>query len=165
MTSIGKISNMKPKKSVNIIFISHQSIFLCIAIGAFLIANTSFLIGEQLRFYQSVGLSFIWALVVAFLSESTLVLIAAFGMATKMWFRRMLSYDVVLFILAFNYYHPHTHVLITYFGKLSPNLGASDPLLFDEQQILIMLWNLILGSCAGYLLRNLVRSELVKLNH
>ena len=163
MNRIDEFGKMKSKKAVNRIFLSHQSIFLCIAIGAFVIANTSFLVGEQLRFYQSIGLSFIWALTVALFSEFTVVFIAAFGMATKMWFRRFLSYAVVLGLLVLNYYHPHIHALLTFFGQMKPNVSGADPSLFNNLQILIMIWNLILGSYAGYLLRNLIRSEFAKL--
>ena len=161
MASTEKLAKNKKKGVVNKILVSHQSVFLCIAIGAFLIANTSFLIGEQLKFYQSAGLSFIVALGIAFFSEFSVVFVAAFGMATKIWFRRFVSYGLVLCLLIFNYYHPYTHLIQNYLGFMSPSLGGVDPILLNKLQVLIMIWNLLLGSYAGYLLRNLIRSELV----
>ncbi|NRA45869.1 MAG: hypothetical protein HRU09_13010 [Oligoflexales bacterium] len=165
MTSMDKLGKTKTQKVAEKIFLSHQSVFLCIAIGAFLIANTSFLVGEQLRFYQSAGLGFVWALIIAFFSEFSVVFMAAFGMATKKWFRRLLSFGVVTGLLLLNYYHPHTHALVdslSFFGRAS--LSEIEPFLFDKLQILIMIWNLILGSLIGYLLRNIVRVNLIHTN-
>lgn len=151
-----KLSKTSSKNHVQRIHISHQSVFLCIAIGAFLIANTSFLVGEQLKFYRSIGLSLILALPCAFVGELIVVFFAAFGMACRAWFRRILSFLFVTGILAFNYYHPFSGFIKMYFGHVS----LPEPILLNKLQILIMLWNLILGGYAGYLLRNLVRTQL-----
>ena len=67
---------------------------ICGAIILFLIANTTFLVAEQMSLYQSFGYSLAWSGVIAILTELALIGFSALGSAAKGFWRKLVLYGI-----------------------------------------------------------------------